>query len=106
MEKYSLNGEWQLRILGENVYQIPETFVSATVPGTVFGTYLEKEMMPDPFYRDNELEATKLSENDFEYVKSFEVTEALLSYDKLLSVKKMKKYIPAEAMSVWRDILI
>lgn len=86
MEKYSLNGEWQLKIIGENVYQIPEMFVSATVPGTVFGTYLEKNMMPDPFYRDNELDATKLAENDFEYVKTFAVTKEQLACDRLLLV--------------------
>ncbi len=86
MEKYSLNGEWKLRILGENIYRIPETFVNANVPGTVFGTYVENKMMPDPFYRDNELDATRLAENDFEYVKTFSVTETQLSYDRLLLV--------------------
>ncbi|MGN0432229.1 MAG: glycosyl hydrolase 2 galactose-binding domain-containing protein [Lachnospiraceae bacterium] len=86
MVKYSLDGLWQLRILGENVYDIPQTFVEAAVPGSVFGTYLEKGMMPDPYYRDNELEAVKLSENDFEYVRFFEVTEEQLTFDKLLLV--------------------
>ena len=28
-------------------------------------------MMPDPYYRENELEAVKLADNDFEYRKCF-----------------------------------
>ncbi len=86
MVKYSLDGMWQLRILGENVYHIPQTFVEAAVPGSVFGTYLEKGMLPDPYYRDNELEAVKLSDNDFEYVRTFDVSEEQLKFDELLLV--------------------
>lgn len=86
MVKYSLDGMWQLRILGENVYNIPQTFVEAAVPGSVFGTYLEKDMIPDPYYRDNELEAVKLSDNDFEYVRTFAVTEEQLGFEELLLV--------------------
>lgn len=84
--RYELLGEWQLKVIGENVYNIPQEYVTATVPGTVYGTFLEKGLIPDPFYRENELEATKLSENDFEYVKEFMVEEAQLSFDALLLV--------------------
>ena len=51
-----LNGIWKLRILGENVYGIPEEYIDAKVPGSVYGTLLEKGLMPDPYYRDNELD--------------------------------------------------
>ena len=71
MKRYDLNGTWQLKVLGENVYNIPEEYVDAAVPGTVFGTYVANGMMPDPFYRENELEAVKLADKDFEYRRCF-----------------------------------
>ena len=79
-----LNGIWKLRILGENVYGIPEEYIDAKVPGSVYGTLLEKGLMPDPYYRDNELDALKLMENDFEYVTEVEVDSSLLETDGLL----------------------
>lgn len=86
MDRFSLNGEWKLKVLGENVYDIPQSYVSSTVPGTVYGTYVDNGMMPDPYYRENELEAVKLADNDFEYVKIFNIDKEQLSYDKLLLV--------------------
>ncbi|MGN1148187.1 MAG: glycoside hydrolase family 2 protein, partial [Lachnospiraceae bacterium] len=82
----SLDGEWKLRVLGENIFHIPEEYVSAAVPGTVYTTYVENGMMPDPFYRENELEAMKLSNNDFEYLKEFTIEEEQLLFDRLLLV--------------------
>lgn len=86
MIRYSLDGEWKLKVLGENIYHIPESYVEAKVPGTVFTTYVDNGMMPDPFYRDNELKAVRLSDNDFEYVKTFAVQEELLACKELLLV--------------------
>ena len=34
------------------------------VPSTVYSTLLGQDLIPDPFYRDNELTALKLMEND------------------------------------------
>ena len=67
MEKISLQDGFTLKVLGENVYHIPEEEIEAKVPGTVYGTLLDKGLMPDPYFGDNELTATKLMENDFEY---------------------------------------
>lgn len=86
MRRYSLDGKWQLKILGENVYQIPEEYVECRVPGTVFGTYIENGSMPDPYYRENELEAVQLADNDFEYRKLIFLEESQLSMDRLLLV--------------------
>lgn len=86
MEKYSLDGKWQLKILGENVYHIPEEYVECRVPGTVFGTYIENGSMPDPYYRENELVAVQLADNDFEYRKPIFLEESQLSTDRLLLV--------------------
>lgn len=60
-----LKDNWTLTVLGDNVYHIPETPIETTVPSTVYETLLKKKLMPDPFYRDNELDATKLMENEF-----------------------------------------
>lgn len=86
MEKYCLDGKWQLRILGENVYHIPETFVECAVPGTVFGTFVDNGSMPDPYYRENELEAVQMADNDFEYLRRFSLEEGQLHTDRLLLV--------------------
>lgn len=84
MLKKELNGIWKLRVLGENVYGIPEDYIEALVPGSVYGALLEKGLMPDPYYRDNELDALKLMENDFEYTTEVEVGGSMLAADGLL----------------------
>ena len=66
-----LRDNWTLTVLGENVYNIPNTPIDTKVPSTVYGTLLEKGLMPDPYYRDNELKATRLMENDFAYETTF-----------------------------------
>lgn len=81
MEKITLNGRWRMKVLGENVYRIPEEWMEARVPGSVYGTLLELGKMPDPYYRDNELEATKLMENDFVYETEVEITPEMLEHD-------------------------
>lgn len=75
MKELILNGEWKLKVLGENVYGISEEEIPAHIPGSVYGTLMEQKLIPDVFYRDNELKATKLMENDFEYSRSFVVEE-------------------------------
>ncbi len=79
-----LNGEWKLKIVGENVFGIPSQWMPAKVPGSVYGTLLETGRMPDPYYRDNELTALKLMENDFVYETVVPVTEDLLKRDALI----------------------
>lgn len=81
MKEIDLCGNWRLKILGENIYHIPEEWMEARVPGTVYGTLLELGKMPDPYYRDNELDATKLMENDFVYETDVEITGEMLAYD-------------------------
>ena len=86
MEKISLQDGFTLKVLGENVYHIPEEEIEAKVPGTVYGTLLDKGLMPDPYFGENELTATKLMENDFEYRKEFFVTEEMTLADGLYLV--------------------
>lgn len=78
-----LKDNWTLTVLGDNVYHIPETPIETTVPSTVYETLLKKELMPDPFYRDNELDATKLMENEFLYETAFTIDEEERSADRI-----------------------
>ncbi len=80
----SLNGEWKLKIVGDNVYGIPSQWMTAKVPGSVYGTLLESGQMPDPYYRDNELTALQLMDNDFVYETQVFITEDMRKGDALL----------------------
>lgn len=43
-----------------------------TIPGSVYSFLLNNKLIPDPYYRSNELEATKILENDFTFSKKFD----------------------------------
>jgi len=81
MNKVQISDNWKFKILGENIYDIPEEYLEATVPGSVYGNLLLLNKMPDPFYRDNELDALKLMDNDFEFSTSFFIEEHMLKCD-------------------------
>ncbi len=84
MKKMSLNGAWQMQVLGDNVYGISQEPIPAQIPGSVYGNLLEQGLMPDPFYRINELDALKLMENDFRFVTTFTLTQEQIESDFLL----------------------
>ena len=73
MKCFSLNGPWTLEIPGSPFGTVP-----AKVPGSVYHDLLAAELIPDPFYRDNETEALKLMEYDFHYSRSFDLEDGLL----------------------------
>lgn len=83
MTAKNLKEQWTLTILGKNIYNIPETPIPASVPTTVYETLLKQGLMPDPFYRDNELDALKLMENDFAYETDFSLTSEDRQADRL-----------------------
>lgn len=64
MQKFSLNGTWQMQGGGYAC--------NGTVPGSVYSFLLDKKLIPDPYYRTNELEALKILENDFNFSKKFD----------------------------------
>ena len=41
------------------------------VPGSVYSFLLENNLMEDPYYRINELEALKLSEHEYSFERTF-----------------------------------
>lgn len=79
MKKQSLNGAWTLEIPGTAFGSVP-----AMVPGSVYHDLLTAGMIPDPFYRDNELQALQLMENEFHYRRSFTADAELLKSDRVL----------------------
>ena len=76
MKEFSLNGSWTLEVSGGAFPPLP-----ATVPGSVYHDLLNAGLTEDPFYRDNEMAALKLMDNDFLYTRSFRVDPALLEAD-------------------------
>lgn len=73
MKKISLNGSWKLRA------EQDQAWVEAVVPGTVYADLLRAGKMEDPFYRDNELKAMELMEQDFLYRTTVNVDAEFLS---------------------------
>ncbi len=63
MKKFSLNGQWDLEGGGYAT--------AGTIPGSVYSFLLDAALIPDPFYRDNELEALALMDNEFTFTKVF-----------------------------------
>ncbi|MCM1047861.1 MAG: glycoside hydrolase family 2 protein [Clostridiales bacterium] len=84
MERIEINQNWQMRIIGENIYGISEEWLDAEVPGSVYGNLLKKGLMPDPYYRMNELDALKLMEKDFCFRTKFNISKEQLEEDFLL----------------------
>ncbi len=73
MKKHSLNGEWTLYKQGD------PTPIPAHVPGCVHTDLLTHGLLPDPFYRDNELQQMWIGETDWRYVRAFDVQPELLA---------------------------
>ena len=63
MEKFSLNGTWKLK---GGKYD-----TEGQIPGSVYSILLANNLMEDPYYRDNELKALEIMDNDFEFSRTF-----------------------------------
>ena len=64
MKKYTLNGNWSLTGGGYSC--------EGTVPGSVYSFLLDNDLMDDPHWRGNEMEAVKILENDFTFSRKFD----------------------------------
>ena len=64
---------WRMHECGSDAWH------EAHVPGSVYADLMADGTMPDPFYRDNELAAFELMKKDWEYVCTFQLTDALPS---------------------------
>ncbi|MCL2662921.1 MAG: glycoside hydrolase family 2 protein [Oscillospiraceae bacterium] len=73
MKTQSLSGNWTLEILGDSPFKGEQ--LPAAIPGSVYSTLLNNEKMPDPYWRDNELEALKLMDYDFVFTRTFDIED-------------------------------
>ena len=84
MLKNSLNGMWKLQIIGKDSDLIPEGGIPAKIPGTVYGALLSEQLIPDPYYRDNELKVLPIMDNDFCFTRDFLVEDQMIASDKVV----------------------
>lgn len=84
MLKHSLNGIWRLHIIGKDAHLLPAEGIEMKVPGTVYGALLAKKLIPDPYYRDNELKVLPLMDNDFCLQTDFLADDRMFSCSRLL----------------------
>lgn len=73
-EQVNLGGAWRMREADS------QTWHSAHVPGSVYADLMADGTMPDPFWRENELDAFERMKKDYEYQRAFTVTEAQLAH--------------------------
>ena len=73
-EQMNLGGAWRMREADS------ETWHSAHVPGSVYADLMADGTMPDPFWRENELDAFERMQKDYVYQRAFTVTEAQLAH--------------------------
>lgn len=73
-EQVNLGGAWRMREADS------ETWHSAHVPGSVYADLMADGTMPDPFWRDNELDAFERMKKDYVYQRTFTVSEAQLAH--------------------------
>lgn len=78
MRKISLNSNWTMNRVGQ------DRKIKATVPGSVHGDLLAAGEMENPYWKDNEIEALKLMESDYEYRTSFRCDDAFLESDEII----------------------
>ena len=76
MKQLLLHENWRMARCGTSDY------LPAKVPGSVYGDLLANGRMEDPYYRDNELKALKIIEDDFEYIANFDVPKEMLEEEK------------------------
>ena len=73
MQKYDLNGIWRMQGAGFDCL--------GNVPGSVYTFLLDAKLADDPYYRENELEALKILNNEFTFSRKFDF---LRTSDKVL----------------------
>ena len=78
MIRQNIDSGWSMRRVGD------EALSSAVVPGSVYTDMLRNGQMEDPFFKDNELKALKLMDEDYEYKAEFYCEDALLDKEHII----------------------
>ena len=73
MKLQSLTGTWTLECEDNSLFD--GKAIQTTVPGSIYSTLLNAGKMPDPYWRDNELEALKLMEYDYVFTRTFDIED-------------------------------
>ena len=81
--KKTLSGKWQFRKVGDKLYK------EATVPGCNYLDLMANGDIPDPFIGLNEKDVYWVGETNWEYKKTFEITEEELNCDDILLTCEM-----------------
>lgn len=71
MKKITLDGTWEMTGNGFDCY--------GKVPGSVYSFLLSNKLMEDPYYRQNEIEATRLLEYDYTFSRKFSFDKSVAS---------------------------
>lgn len=72
-----MHSDWQFREVGK------DTWYAATIPGCVHTDLFNSNLIPDPFYRDNEQKQQWIGKTDWEYRTTFNLTEEDLAREKI-----------------------
>ncbi len=73
MKKLALSAGWQMRQCGT------ETSYACRIPCSVYHTLLSHNAIEDPYYRENEEDAMRISEQDFEFSTEFSLPSGYAS---------------------------
>lgn len=73
-KQMNLGGAWRMREADS------ETWHSAHIPGSVYADLMADGTMPDPFWRENELDAFERMKKDYVHQRTFTVSEAQLAH--------------------------
>lgn len=77
-EIIDLSGTWSMKRAGDT------TTYPATIPGSVYATYLENCVIDDLYWRDNEIAAFHLMDSDYTFTRSFLISGEDMSAQRLL----------------------
>ena len=78
MLKQNLNGSWTYKRLGGKEKG------TARVPSDIYRDLLDNDQIPDPYYRDNELELKWIGENGWVYSRDFSIDKTFLENDQVI----------------------
>ena len=103
MKTIDLNGTWQFKAIDwyktlPNSHERVMRWMKGTVPGTVHTDLLANGIIPDPFYRVNELDVQWIDSQQWHYRKNFSVPERLL--------KESAVYLVAEGLDTAAQITL
>ncbi len=90
--RLELNGAWRFQKLGSDAW------MEATVPGCNYLDLLHLGKIPDPFVGVNEKEVYWVAEQDWEYEKTFSVSEEMLACDRV--------YIDCKSLDTICDVFV